>query len=242
MNPPKSYPEDANYAIYKLPESLSAWLARKLVAINIEAIRSSPKRVLPYTAEYMKDTEHWLSQLKDPRRTVWICVAPNAKTGSTSLEEGHWVGMIRLWGPLSLQEYYDFTTSGEKGISNDSGTRWRIGRLFIAKSHRSVGLLDSLFMAVLDFVEKASTELGRPDHNGACGSNPVRFQMQGCAYYNSIMHRFHEANGAKVIAHLTEVQTFGFDQVLNGVPQDLLSEDDHSKPAAVLFEFTQKRT
>jgi hypothetical protein len=232
-------PSQVSYAVCPLPETLTPRLGRKLAAMTIEAIRSLPRRILQYTSEYMKDTDYWVSLAKDSKRTVWICIAPNVKTGSTSLEEGQWIGITHLVGPLSPQEYYRVFPAGdrEQGTVDVAETRWSVGRLFFANNHRNLHALSSLFNAVYSFTEKRSKAMAHFEIEREGRMPPVISRVYGCTHLEDSMYALNASNGGRVVAHLTRVQMLEVDRALDNMPVEFLTEEHYTKPVGALFEF-----
>lgn len=237
MGESKPDPSQTIYETYKLPDTLSPRLARKLAAMNVEAIRSVPKRTLQYAVEYTRDTDYWASQTKDPKRTTWICVSPNVKTGSVSLEEGQWVGMTYLAGPLSPEEIYGTHPSERhQEVSSKVETSWHMSRLFVAKSHRSIQPLISLYEAVQNFMWETTREIVHLRiEQGHQVLRPMA-RLQGCTYFEGAAYEFNLANGGTIIDRLTQTQELELDRVLDSTPQAFITGEDYTKPVVAVFE------
>ncbi|KAB8076972.1 hypothetical protein BDV29DRAFT_154221 [Aspergillus leporis] len=234
----------SRYVTCRIPDTLDPFLARKFATMNMEAIRHIPERILLYTPELMKSAESWMSQLKDTRCAVWICLAPNVQTGEISLEQGQWVGMSTLYGPLSLEEYQIFRPDSDQATPNSGETRWRTGRVFIKECHRNPEAFASLYQALTAFVLERTRDM--MDREAGENSRPPRplFRLQANAHYdcgqNLVQSMFLE-QGARVVTHLSPIQTYELEKGSERLPTELLREIDYSSTDA-LVEWVQAMT
>ncbi|KAF7589014.1 hypothetical protein BBP40_004841 [Aspergillus hancockii] len=234
----------SRYVTYRIPDTLDPFLTRKFAAMNMEAIRSIPERILLYTPELMKSPEGWASQLKDTRCSVWICLAPNVQTGETSLEQGQWVGMSTLYGPLSFDEYRTFQPGNDQSTPNSVETRWRTGRVFIKECHRNPEAFASLYQALEAFVlERTRDMMGGKTGQDSRRTQPS-FRLQANAHYdcgqNLVQNMFFE-QGARILTHLSPIQTYELEMRSERLPTELLRESDYSSTDA-LVEWVQTMT
>jgi hypothetical protein len=121
------------YAIHSVPRDGDTRIIRKFAALHSEALRAIyPGEDLILQAPKILTSPNVLHEgMKDVQN--WICVAPNAFTGATSLAEGQWVGMYALRGPLKPGEcsFFDADMLLEEGDS-----LWVARRMYVQEGHR----------------------------------------------------------------------------------------------------------
>jgi hypothetical protein len=113
----------AKYVCHRLPQVLSPLLERRFAYLNCEVIRQQAGLTLPLTAHLLKSSVEWAEDLRTGTIFV-ICVTANSKSGAVSLEEGRWVGMCSLLGPLSNLDYNKLTPKAEETQMEENQTAW----------------------------------------------------------------------------------------------------------------------
>ncbi|PVI02283.1 hypothetical protein DM02DRAFT_613100 [Periconia macrospinosa] len=232
----------SGYAALKLGPHLSPLLARKFAKLNVEAIRAIQSRILLYAPQFLRSTESWMAELRDEGLTCWICVAPNAKTGRLSLEEGQWVGMYQLHGPLSAAQYNFFDDESlmaecSKDENGGTTTRWTGGRLYVKSQHRNVHTFMALQQASTNFIRETTKQLAlsvltpRELNKGV-----VTARVQVTAYYGTAAHQAHKANDLRVLREVSRAQDLAYDGLLDAVPAGMLDDGDFTEPMGTLFE------
>ena len=224
------------YLSYRLPKTLTRSLARKFALINVQAIRSLPERVLPSAAEYLKTTEEWCADLQEPRHSFFVCVAANAITGATSLEEGRWVGLSALCGPLSIDEYCSRIPGFDGIMSESHETRWHAERLFVAEGDRNFHAFSSLNQIVLEFMEQVTRRVLTTQPGLACSSTVLTSRLQSWVIEGSTTFEANLANGGNVLAKLTWVQFWDIAGKLCNIPNAMLLEEHSTKPVVASVE------
>jgi hypothetical protein len=233
--------EKHRYASYKLPTTISPLLARKYSNLNTEMLRLRPAiDLLPMTPLFMKSAEDWATELKQPGKSFWVCVAPNAKTDAMSLEEGRWIGLYALSGPLSVEEYNAFIPETAKVQLEKHETAWHVLRVMLKKGHRNFHALLSLDQAVNDFlVAETKRMFGHVLRNGG-GPTTVSCRLQAESFYGSNMLKAALAAEGRILRHLTKVEFLEVAGRLDGVREELLSQEEYSKPVAAMYEVVRK--
>ncbi|GAB7365806.1 hypothetical protein MBLNU230_g7139t1 [Neophaeotheca triangularis] len=155
------------YAIHKLPQDCDhvdeTQVTRKLAALYKEGVRSSfpGENMILQAPKLLASPEAVRLSLRNAH--VWICVAPNAKTGENSLEKGSWVGMYSLRGPLQPGQSSFFDSAS--GLSMQV-KYWRGSRLFVQEQHRNIETFTGLRRSMEEFVrgqQQVPGNIGRVD-------------------------------------------------------------------------------
>lgn len=221
------------YTAVQVPRRMDAAMVRKFALINVEAICAIQERILLYAPQFLKSTGDWTSEITNGNSTFWILVAPNAISGSNSLEEGQWVGICAMHGPLSAKQYNFFGDAALAPMDGRLETRWIAGRLYIKPHHRSTEATKCLNRALEAFVNARTQELLGLS-NTVHGSAVAR--VQATAYYGTAAHRNHQANGLQVVREVTRAEDLAYDGLLEETPEGLLHDADFRDPSGTLFE------
>ena len=131
----------------------------------------------------------WMARLLDPKKHNFLVVAHTTLMPAThhaqSLEDGEWVGMVQLLGPLSQSEYTmpwnatTTTTATATAVAHPSlGTdtselRFHSSTWYMHPSHRGGEATPQLFEHVLNFIRELADDVLAPPA-GTTGCARVR--------------------------------------------------------------------
>jgi hypothetical protein len=178
------------YAIHTLPRDADPRIMRKFAAILSEALRAIyPGEDLILQAPKILTSP---KALHESMRNLqnWICVAPNAHNGATTLSEGQWVGMYALQGPLKLGEcsFFDADTPLE-----DTDSLWMARRMFVQEEHRGKEALLGLQQALEAHVQGHHQGVGIGSGEGRGKARVRMFAKEGSAAFG-----LHSVNAERV--------------------------------------------
>lgn len=174
------------YAIHHVPQDCDARILRKFAALHSEALRTIyPGEDLILQAPKILTSPQ---ALHEGMRNIqnWICVAPNAHTGATSLSEGQWVGMYALQGPLKPGECSFFDADTPLG---EMDSLWMARRMYVQEEHRSKEALLGL---------QQGLEAHIRGHHSSAGSGGGTARVRVFAKEGSAAFALHCANADKV--------------------------------------------
>ncbi|KAJ3541823.1 hypothetical protein NM208_g4416 [Fusarium decemcellulare] len=222
------------YTVFTLPKTLNGLLLRRFASLNFEAIRAIEDRFLLYAPDLLKSTASFEKAISQPDYTCLILAVPNIDTGSTSLEESQWVGMIILRGPLDAQAYNWFHL--EKIQPDPAGpvTRWTTARFYLKEQHRNVEamrLMDEAFTNTLEQKTRARYSAER--------GVSVTTRLQVSAYHGNPTHEYHTTNNALTVAEFGRKQVLEYDGCLETVPEGFLEGEDLITPICTVFEYVR---
>ena len=220
------------YTILLLPKKLSRLLARRFASLNVEAIRAIQDRILLYAPQFLRTTESWEEDLAQSDYSCHVLVIPNMETGTMSLEDGQWVGMCVLHGPLEAEAYNFFNLDKIQPDPVGLETRWLGGRLYLKEQHRNFEAMRLLNKAFINNIELETKDKYRQSP----GKNLLA-RLQVSAYHGTIAHQYHLTSGARVISELTRKQDLEYDGYLREVPGEFLEDEDSTKPISTVFEY-----
>lgn len=128
------------YGLFVVPPTHgaeAATIANKFRVLRLEALKADPDAWLSsYEAEVDVPTDDWLTYLRNPLRTLFVCVAkPHSLDRPASLLEDRWIGMIQLIGPNPLSKWTWPKATPLR--SEDEELRYHVTGAFVTKQHRS---------------------------------------------------------------------------------------------------------
>ncbi|KAF2162369.1 hypothetical protein M409DRAFT_27377 [Zasmidium cellare ATCC 36951] len=226
------------YAIHKLENLKDTGIIRKFAQLNVEAIRAIQDRPLLYAPQFIRGLESWREELQRSRLACWICVYPNAKNGSVTLEEGQWVGIHRLRGPLSPTEYNFFKDASLETTADELCTRWIAERLYIKPDHRNVELGNLIYCTSMEYLTSRTQSLLQPNL-ATSAEKHADIRISLTAYHGTASFGIHRAGTLRAIREVTRVEDLDYDGLLDQVPAGLLGTDDYTKPVGTLSESVQ---
>ena len=106
----------------------------------------------------------WMARLLDPKKYNFIVVAHSTPAHHPrSLEDGEWVGMVQLLGPLSQPEYTMTGSAAHPELGRDTEElRFHSSTWYIHPLHRGGDATLQLFEHVLNFVRALADDLLAP--------------------------------------------------------------------------------
>lgn len=220
------------YTTFLLPKKLSKLLARRFASLNVEAIRAIQDRILLYAPQFVRTTESWEDELGQPDYSCHVLVVPNIETGAMTLEEGQWVGMCVLHGPLDAEAYHFFNRDKIRLQPDEPETRWVGGRLYLKEQHRNFEAMRLLNKTFMDNIEQET----RAKYGQSLGMK-VLARLQVSAYHGTAAHQYHSTSGAQVISELTRTQDLEYDGYLKEVPEEFLEDEDSTQLIGTVFEY-----
>lgn len=130
----------------------------------------------------------WAQRIADPFRHHLICTRlGHAKVGGNdrqpvipTSDEGEWVGMFTLLGPLTREEY-NFRSRQGPSLGNDAEeTRWHLVGLYIKSEDRCKEVAIAIHEAVLDYLRSRTDELLETVFDARTGlEKPKRARVAG---------------------------------------------------------------
>jgi hypothetical protein len=197
------------YAIHSVPRDGDTRIIRKFAALHSEALRAIyPGEDLILQAPKILTSPNVLHEgMKDVQN--WICVAPNAFTGATSLAEGQWVGMYALRGPLKPGEcsFFDADMLLEEGDS-----LWVARRMYVQEGHRCKEALVGLQQALEAHIR---------EHHKSLGSSTGKAHLRMTAKEGSAAFALHSINAEK-LRELEYREVLQDDGTTRGLPHALV--------------------
>lgn len=222
------------YTTVLLPRQLpNELLLRKYATLSIEAIRAIYDRVLLHAPQFIRPLESWDRQLKEDGYSCHLLLAPNVETGAMTLEEGQWVGMFALQGPLEPEAYNFYRLEQISPSLEGPETRWLGLKLYLKEQHRNLEAMRLLRQAVMGHIER---ETKRIFEEKLSHGQRVSARMQSSAYIGTTSYKYHQSSGAKVVAELSRREDLEYDGYLDEVPKEFLNED-MSETVSAVFEY-----
>lgn len=185
------------YAIHHLPQKPKESFTRKFAALYREATRAIYlDEELILQANYLLATP---AALHTTLGGHWVvCVAPNAISGATTLDEGQWVGIYGVKGPLKTGGFFEADTPP---FSKES--LWNSRRVYLQEQHRKHEAISGM--------HKAAEALIREGHQAAgfeAGHARVRFFAKD----GSASSALHSANAGQA----TMIRPINYEEILRG--------------------------
>lgn len=215
-----------------LPKKLPELLLRRYAALSMEAMRAIYDRVLLYSRQFVKPLASWEEQLAQSDYHCYLLLAPNVNTGIMTLEEGQWVGMFALQGPLDAAAYNYYHMEHIRTDPLGLETRWLGLKLYLKEQHRNLDAMQLLRYAVMNHIEQET----RSQFSHLQRGEMVVARLQSSAYVNTTSHKYHASSGAAVVGELTRRQDLEYDGYLEEVPREFLDEDPNERVSTV-FEY-----
>lgn len=174
------------YAIHRVPRDGDTRVIRKFAVLHSEALRAIyPGEDLILQAPKMLTSPDVLHEAMQDVQN-WICVAPNAFTGATSLSEGQWVGMYALQGPLKPGECSFFDADMPL---QDVDSLWVARRMYVQEEHRCKEALVGLQQALEAHIR---------EHHKSMGSSTGKAHLRIIAKGGSAAFALHSVNAEKL--------------------------------------------
>ncbi|KAL6719562.1 hypothetical protein ACLMJK_003804 [Lecanora helva] len=224
-----------SYTCHELPknaEDLSTSLDR-YVSFRLDALVNAAGQVAAtYTYESTFTRQMWMSRLLDPKKHHLVVVAhETAAHGLESLDNGEWVGMMSLLGPLSKFEYFGSDSESSEIKSDDEEVRFDMSSVYINPSHRGGEATLQMFEQVLNVIRSLADDLLSPPP-GTIGSARIRGTI---APSNTNGFGFQEALGFRSIDWWSKAQAYraiDFAEVI--APEEEAPELYHVKDQRVI--------
>lgn len=174
------------YAIHRVPRDGDTRVIRKFAVLHSEALRAIyPGEDLILQAPKMLTSPDVLHEAMQDVQN-WICVAPNAFTGATSLSEGQWVGMYALQGPLKPGECSFFDADMPL---QDVDSLWVARRMYVQEEHRCKEALVGLQQALEAHIR---------GHHRSMGFSTGKAHLRIIAKGGSAAFALHSVNAEKL--------------------------------------------
>ena len=234
---------DSQYATYIIPRQPNPAFAKKFASINRNASRSIPGLVLYRSHELLWNEDQWSKQLNDPRKFHFITVSKRSTTKNEkppTLENGEWVGMCALTGPISKGKYGGFDAPGDSDPESDLSdnesetfqeTLWHAARVYLRPAHKNATAFFSMVQAYTQFICDFT-----PNHLGLPPSH-CRARVQTTLSSTSTLMPLYEATGARCIDVITLHDSLRASNSLKDVPSDALCSSDFTKRNRPLLEW-----
>jgi hypothetical protein len=217
------------YAIERLPQDSDTHLRRKFAVLYNEALRAIfPGEDLILQAPNILLSPEALYEATRHQHT-WICVAPNAHSGATSLSEGQWVGMYSLHGPLECSRSSYFEADASLFGGEDSKSLWVTRRMYVQEEHRSKETILGLQQALEAHIRKYHNDMGS-------GGGKAKVRMT--AKEGSAAFALHSTNAQKVrgMGYRELLEESGTMQRVPSALTGARSEQEWTEPWAAVFE------
>ena len=143
-------------------------LLQRYKALRLDALISSPTSFVSNHRHEQTFTDiEWAERITDPFRHHLICKRlGHAEVGANDIQpvnpasdEGEWIGMFTLLGPLTREEY-DFQGRIGPSLGNDAEeTRWHLVGLYIKPEDRCKDAAIAIHEAILDYLRTSTEEL-----------------------------------------------------------------------------------
>jgi len=215
----------STYAIQRLQQDGGTHLKRKFAVLYNEALR-----VIYAGQDLILQAPNILSSPETLHKATrhlhtWICVAPNAYSGATSLAEGQWVGMYSLDGPLETGQSSFFDTD----TATTASSLWVTRRMYVQEEHRNKETILGLQQALEAHIRK---------YHGDVGSGAGRAKLRMFAKEGSAAFAFHCASAQKVreLEYGKVLEEGGTMQRLPGGLVEAMSDQVLTGPWGALFE------
>ena len=174
------------YAIHRVPRDGDTRVIRKFAVLHSEALRAIyPGEDLILQAPKMLTSPDVLHEAMQDVQN-WICVAPNAFTGATSLSEGQWVGMYALQGPLKPGECSFFDADMPL---QEVDSLWVARRMYVQEEHRCKEALVGLQQALEAHIR---------GHHRSMGFSTGKAHLRIIAKGGSAAFALHSVNAEKL--------------------------------------------
>jgi hypothetical protein len=191
---------NSTYAIHHLPQKLDNSFTRKFAALYREATRTIfPDEELILQANYLLTTPEALHAMLHDQHWV-LCIAPNAISGATTLDEGQWVGIYAVLGPFQTTES-GFFESDTPALSTES--LWNYRRVYLQEQHRKHEAISGMHKAAEAYIRERHQTAGFET-----GHARVRFFAKD----GSAMSALHSANAGQT----TLIRSINYDEILRG--------------------------
>ncbi len=165
-------------------------LLQRFKALRLDALSSAPASfVSNHKHEQTFTNTEWETRITDHFRHHLICIkSDHTEVGDNdrqsldpASDEGKWVGMFTLLGPLT-REQYDVVQGNEcPPLGNDAEeTRWHLTGLFLKSEDRGEEAAIAVHEAILDYLRTRTDELLKTVLDARTGlERPTRARVAG---------------------------------------------------------------